>query len=134
VTRRYARELALQTLYSVEVGHNDPAAALDQTLETTSDSEERGFVRDLVLGTIENVERSDAAISPLLEGWTIERLPILDRIVLRMSVYEMQAHTDTPFAVVVNEAVELAKKYSTEDSGRFVNGVLAAAGRAEGIA
>jgi N utilization substance protein B len=129
VTRRYARELALQTLYSVEVGHNDPAAALDATLETATDSEDRGFIRDLVLGTLENVERSDAAISPLLHGWTLERLPILDRIVLRMSVYEMQAHPDTPFAVVVNEAVELAKKYSTEDSGRFVNGVLAAAGR-----
>ncbi len=129
MTRRYARELALQTLYSVEVGHNDPAAALDATLETATDSEDRGFIRDLVLGTLENVERSDAAISPLLHGWTLERLPILDRIVLRMSVYEMQAHPDTPFAVVVNEAVELAKKYSTEDSGRFVNGVLAAAGR-----
>jgi N utilization substance protein B len=125
VTRRYARELALQTLYSVEVGHNEPAAALDQTLESTTDSDERGFVRDLVLGTLDNVERSDAAIVPLLQGWTIERLPILDRIVLRMSVYELQAHPETPFAVVVNEAVELAKKYSTEDSGRFVNGVLA---------
>jgi N utilization substance protein B len=129
VTRRYARELALQTLYSVEVGHNDPVAALDATLETATDSDDRRFIRDLVLGTLENVERSDAAISPLLHGWTLERLPILDRIVLRMSVYEMQAHPDTPFAVVVNEAVELAKKYSTEDSGRFVNGVLAAAGR-----
>jgi N utilization substance protein B len=127
VTRRYARELALQTLYSVAVGHNDPAAVLDQTLESTTDSEERGFVRDLVFGTLEHEERSDAAISPLLQGWTIERLPILDRIVLRMSVYELQSHPETPVAVVINEAVELAKKYSTEDSGRFVNGVLASA-------
>ena len=125
MTRRYARELALQTLYSVEVGHNAPADALDQTLESTTDSDERTFIRDLVLGTLDDVERADATIVPLLQGWTIERLPLLDRIVLRMSVYELHAHPETPVAVVINEAVELAKKYSTEDSGRFVNGVLA---------
>lgn len=125
MTRRYARELALQTLYSVAVGHNAPAEALDQTLHASSDSEERGFVRDLVLGTLDDADRSDAAIAPLLQGWTIERLPLLDRLVLRMSVYELRAHPETPVAVVINEAVELAKKYSTEDSGRFVNGVLA---------
>jgi N utilization substance protein B len=125
VTRRYARELALQTLYSVEVGHNDPAAVLDATLDATAESDERGFVRDLVFGTLDRAERSDAEISPLLQGWTLERLPILDRIVLRMSFYELDAHPETPAAVVINEAVELAKKYSTDDSGRFVNGVLA---------
>ena len=127
MTRRHARELALQTLYNVEVGHNDPATALDQTVENDGDSEQRAFVRDLVFGTLDNTERSDAAIVPLLQGWTIERLPILDRIVLRMSFYELHAHPETPAAVVINEAVELAKKFSTDDSGRFVNGVLASA-------
>ncbi len=127
MTRRFARELALQTLYNVEVGHNTPADALDQTLHETTDASDRGFVRDLVFGTLDDVERADAAIAPLLQGWTIERLPLLDRIVLRMSVYELRAHPETPVAVVINEAVELAKKYSTEDSGRFVNGVLASA-------
>jgi N utilization substance protein B len=62
-----------------------------------------------------------------LEGWTLERLPTVDRLVLRMGVYEMRHRPETPRAVVINEAVELAKKFSTEESGRFVNGVLASA-------
>jgi N utilization substance protein B len=128
VTRRYARELALQTLYNVEIGHNGAAEALDQTLgEGDGAGEQRGFVKELVFGTLEFTEQSDAVIGPLLEGWTIDRLPTIDRIVLRMSVYELRHHSETPAAVVLNEAVELAKKYSTDDSGRFVNGVLASA-------
>jgi N utilization substance protein B len=127
LTRRYARELALQTLYSVEVGKHDPATALEETLASPNASEQRSFVRDLVFGTIEHVAESDALIAPLLEGWTLDRLPLLDRIVLRMSVYELTFHKETPRAVVINEAVELVKKFSTEASGRFVNGVLASA-------
>ncbi len=127
MTRRYARELALQTLYSVEVGKHDPATALEETLASPNASEQRSFVRDLVFGTIEHVAESDALIAPLLEGWTLDRLPLLDRIVLRMSVYELTFHKETPRAVVINEAVELVKKFSTEASGRFVNGVLASA-------
>lgn len=126
MTRRFAREVALQTLYSVEVGHQEPDAALEAALPGGS-SEDRTFVRDLVLGTLEHAAASDAVIAPLLQGWTLERLPTLDRIVLRMSVYELQHRRETPKAVVINEAVELAKKFSTEDSGRFVNGVLASA-------
>jgi N utilization substance protein B len=128
VTRRFAREVALQTLYIVEVGHAEPAAALEQALPQTGTAEDRTFVRDLVLGTLEHADASDALIAPLLHGWTLERLPTLDRLVLRMSVYELQHRPQTPRAVVINEAVELAKKFSTEDSGRFVNGVLANAG------
>ncbi len=128
MTRRYARELALQTLYNVEIGHNEVADALDQTLgEGGAAGDHRGFVKELVFGTLEFTEQSDAVIGPLLEGWTIDRLPTIDRIVLRMSVYELRHHSETPAAVVLNEAVELAKKYSTDDSGRFVNGVLASA-------
>ncbi len=128
MTRRYARELALQTLYNVEIGHNEVAEALDQTLgEGEAGADHRGFVKELVFGTLEFTEQSDAVIGPLLEGWTIDRLPTIDRIVLRMSVYELRHHSETPAAVVLNEAVELAKKYSTDDSGRFVNGVLASA-------
>lgn len=129
MTRRYARELALQTLYSVEVGKNTPAEALEQTLTGPSGAEHRIFVRELVYGTLEHASESDAVIAPLLRGWTLERLPTLDRLVLRMSVYELLHADDTPRAVVINEAVELAKKFSTEDSGRFINGVLAAAGK-----
>ena len=123
-SRRFARELALQALYGAEVGHRTPAEMLDENAGRVDDGEGRAFVRDLVLGTLEHAAESDAAIVPLLEGWTLERLPTIDRIVLRMSVFELQHRADTPPPVVLNEAVELAKKFSTEDSGRFVNGVL----------
>jgi N utilization substance protein B len=66
-------------------------------------------------------------IGPLLEGWTLDRLPTIDRIILRMSVFELNHRKEIDSAVVINEAVELAKKFSTEDSGRYVNGVLARA-------
>ncbi len=130
-TRRTGREHALQALYSIEVGHREPADALDEVTGTDADSPHRGFVRDLVLGTLERREECDAQIVPLLEGWTIERLPTIDRLLLEMGAFEL-THLSTPAAVVINEAVELAKKFSTEDSGRFVNGVLARLGRAHG--
>jgi len=124
VNRRLARELALQTLYSVEVGRHEPAQALADVAEGADLGDDRAFVRDLVLGTLESSEECDSVIVPLLQGWTIERLPTLDRLLLRMGVYELRHRRETPPAVVINEAVELAKKFSTEDSGRFVNGVL----------
>jgi N utilization substance protein B len=125
-SRRHARELALQALYGAEVGHREPAEMIDETVGSRAEPETRTFVRDLVLGTLENIDESDAIIGPLLEGWTLDRLPTIDRIVLRMSMFELR-HLPTPKPVVINEAVELAKKFSTEDSGRFVNGVLSKA-------
>lgn len=121
-----ARELALQALFSVEVGHREPAEVLDEYLATFSESAHRLFVKELVLGTIEHRGESDTRIAPLLEGWTLERLPTIDRLLLQMAAFELAHHPETPRAVVINEAVELAKRFSTEDSGRFVNGVLSA--------
>jgi len=125
ISRRHARELALQALYGAEIGKRPPDEMLTETLARTDASEARAFVRDLVLGSLENEAESDALIGPLLEGWTLDRLPTIDRIVLRMSVFELRHRRETEPAVVLNEAVELAKKFSTEDSGRYVNGVLA---------
>ncbi len=129
MTRSYAREIALQALFSIEIGHNDPAEVLTEMLSRRGAEEHRGFVKDLVLGTIEHQEKSDTLLGPLLQGWTIERLPTVDRLLLRMAVFEMRNRPETPRAVVFNEAVELAKKFSTEDSGRFINGVLASAAK-----
>lgn len=133
-SRRMARELALQALFSVEVGHRDAAEVLDEYLSTFSESAQRLFVKDLVLGTLEHAQESDARITPLLEGWTIERLPTIDRLLLRMAAFELQHRPQTPRPVIINEAVELAKRFSTEDSGRFVNGVLSALLRGNGHA
>jgi N utilization substance protein B len=123
------RELALQTLYGTEVGHRAPDEMLGETTARIDGADGRAFVKDLVTGTLEYADESDARIAPLLEGWTLERLPTIDRIVLRMGMFELHHRTDTPAPVVINEAVELAKKFSTEDSGRFVNGVLSRAAR-----
>ena len=133
-SRRMARELALQALFSVEIGHRDAAEVLDEYLSSFSESAQRLFVKDLVLGTLEHAQESDERISPLLEGWTIERLPTIDRLLLRMAAFELRHRPETPRPVIINEAVELAKRFSTEDSGRFVNGVLSALGPANGHA
>jgi N utilization substance protein B len=127
MTRRFARELALQALFSIEVGRHDPAAVLADVGSGRDGEEHRAFIKDLVLGTLEHREDSDASIVPLLQGWTIDRLPTIDRLLLRMALFEMRYRPETPHAVVMNEAIELAKKFSTEESGRFVNGVLSGA-------
>jgi N utilization substance protein B len=123
-SRRHGREVALQALYATEVGKRPADEMLTELLARDESSEGRAFVRDLVMGTLENEDESDALIAPLLEGWTIDRLPTIDRIILRMSAFELKHRKEIDPAVVINEAVELAKKFSTEDSGRYVNGVL----------
>lgn len=123
-SRRHGREVALQALYGAEIGKRPPDETIAELLARDESSEGRSFVRDLVFGTLENEEESDSLIAPLLEGWTLDRLPTIDRIILRMSAFELNHRKETDSAVVINEAVELAKKFSTEDSGRYVNGVL----------
>ncbi len=133
-TRRLGRELALQALFSVEVGHRDPAEVLDEYLVTSGDSAHRLFVKDLVLGTLEHAGESDEIVAPLLQQWSLERLPTIDRLLLRMAAFELRHRPETPEPVVINEAVELAKRFSTEDSGRFINGVLSSVMRGNGNA
>lgn len=128
-TRRTGREQALQALYAVDVGSRDAADALDEIVGARASADHRTFVRELVLGTLDGREEADALISEHLRGWTLERLPSLDRLILRMATYELRHRPQTPEAVIVNEAVELAKKFSTEESGKYVNGVLSAIGR-----
>jgi N utilization substance protein B len=123
-SRRQGREQALQALYSIQVGHRDPGDALTEVVGDRADTDHRTFVRDLVMGTLDYAGEADKAVQPLLEGWTLERLPTIDRLLLEMGTYELRCRPDTPSAVVINEAVELAKKFSTEESNRFVNGVL----------
>ncbi len=123
-SRRAGREQALQALYSISVGHREPSDALNEVVGERADAEHRAFVKDLVLGTLDYAPEADSTVKPLLEGWTLERLPTIDRLLLEMGTFELRCRPDTPHAVVINEAVELAKKFSTEESNRFVNGVL----------
>jgi transcription antitermination protein NusB len=125
-SRRAAREQALKVLYSVVIGDREPQDALREVVGESDDGEQRAFVKELTMGTLEYAEQADRIVSPLLEGWAIERLPTIDRLLLEMATFEIRCRPETPAAVAINEAVALAKRFSTEDSGRFVNGVLSA--------
>ncbi|MGB8909806.1 MAG: transcription antitermination factor NusB [Candidatus Cybelea sp.] len=128
-SRRAAREQALQVLYSVVIGDREPRDAVSEIVGE-GDLEQRTFVEELALGTLEYAPEADRIVSPLLEGWAIERLPTIDRLLLEMATFELHCRPQTPTAVAINEAVALAKRFSTEDSGRFVNGVLSAVANA----
>jgi len=131
-SRRQGREQALQALYSIAVGSREPGDAVGEVLkDPATDTEHRLFVRGLVFGTLDYSDEADRVVGPLLQGWTLERLPTIDRLLLRMATFELRCSPETPPAVAINEAVELAKRFSTEDSGRFVNGVLNAVANAK---
>jgi N utilization substance protein B len=117
--RREARERALSLLYEAETKDSTPAAVLDE-LPVPPDP----FAADLVGGVGARMGEIDALIGRHSIGWALDRMPAVDRAVLRMATYELLARDDVPTAVVLSEAVELAGGYSTEESGRFVNGVL----------
>jgi len=88
-----------------------------------------GLTKELADGVEHGRVDIDALIASHSKGWTLERMPAIDRTILRIATYELVSRTDTPVAVIIDEAVELAKRFSTDDSGRFVNGVLAAVAR-----
>lgn len=127
-TRRRMRELALRVLFEVDVGKQPLPAALARARAEVPERE-WPFVQALCEGTWTARAELDAALAAVTKAWAIDRLASTDRTVLRMAAYEL-LHLDTPARVVMNEAVELAKAYGTEDSGRFVNGVLGALHRA----
>jgi len=122
--RRQARERALSLLYEAEAKDVTPAEVLAQQVLVPE-----AFVTDVVAGVGERLAEIDGLLGALAVGWPVERMPAIDRNLLRLAVYELLAHPDTPAAVVLSEAVALASTYSTEDSSRFVNGVLAEAAR-----
>jgi len=111
----------LSLLYEAESKGMAPAALLAE-LPVPPDS----FVVSLVDGVSAHLERIDSLITANSIGWAIDRMPVVDRALLRLGAYELLERDDVPTAVVISEAVDLAKEYSTEESGRFVNGVLAA--------
>lgn len=124
-SRRAARELALNVLYQVDVAKLPAEEALSTAIENARlEAAAAEFAVDLVNGTLRNLQSLDATIERLLVGWETHRQPAVDRNILRMAIYEMLQLDHIPLSVSINEAVDLAKKFSTEESGRFVNGVL----------
>ena len=120
-TRREARERALSLAYECE----QRDSVIDDVLAELGVAPDP-YATQLVKGVAEHHDEIDALLRKYSEHWALERMPVIDRTVLRIATYELLDRPDVPTAVVIDEAVELAKRFSTDDSGRFVNGMLAA--------
>jgi N utilization substance protein B len=118
--RREARETALVLLYEAEARGVDPREVLDAQIVTPLD-----YTIALLKGVSEHLADTDALITQFARDWRLERMPSIDRCLMRIAVYELGYRSDVPTGVVLAEAVELAGRYSTADSSRFVNGILA---------
>lgn len=125
MSRRLAREVALRTLFQLDTGHISEDAAFDFALETTPLATDLvRFAQQLVQMAVNKQAESDSIISAKSVDWELNRLPRVDRSILRLAIGEMLSTSETPTGVVINEAVELAHRYSTEESSRFINGLL----------
>ncbi|HBS59882.1 MAG: transcription antitermination factor NusB [Bacillota bacterium] len=125
MSRRKAREMALQALFQMDMGGVDSQRAL--AVVFAENGVEDGYTRNLVEGTEKNMAAVDKKISEYTIDWKLERMPAVDRNILRLATYELLVpQKDTPAGVAINEAVELAKKYGTEESAKFINGILGA--------
>lgn len=122
--RHRARVQALQMLYQREVTGTSVSRILDDGSYSTEDGQPDEFCRELAEGVESKVDEIDALIGETSEHWTVTRMPLVDRNILRMATYELLYLTDVPASVAINEAVELAKVYGGDDSSKFVNGVL----------
>ena len=124
-TRRRAREIALQVLYQLDIVKGDPKEALTLYFDNFRPSEKaREFCQRLVEGVCREQEEIDRLIEEQAENWTLKRVAVVDRNILRMATFELQNCPDIPFKASLNEAIELAKKFGNDDSGAFINGVL----------
>jgi transcription antitermination protein NusB len=125
-TRREARELALQALYQLDVtGEGDDASGL-AVFWTHFDAPDdvRAFARELVQGVREHRDRIDALVGESTEHWRLPRLSRVDLNLLRLATFELLARPDIPASVTINEAIEIARRFGSDDSAAFVNGVL----------
>ena len=129
--RHLGRIVALQTLYEAEfrISCNDPdfelSDVLDRNIARYSETiEDKAFIVALVDGVYARAEELDAALQPLAPDWPIDKIARIDRVILRMGLYELKYEKDVPPKVVINEAVELAKAFGGENSSKFINGVL----------
>jgi N utilization substance protein B len=122
--RSKARKRALDVLFEAEQRRLDPLALLDER-QAAADPPVPGYAADLVRGVVANRERLDELISTYTQSWPLERMPAVDRAVLRLGAYELLFVDEVPDAVALSEAVLLARQLSTDESPQFVNGLLA---------
>lgn len=130
MNRHQSREKAVQVLFSIDMTQAAPEDVLTNLLEeeeneqAESQAQNTEFLTELVKGTVMHQADIDRNISKYLRGWTMGRLANVDRAILRLAGYEMMHRNDIPVKVTLNEAIELAKIYGTDDSPKFINGVL----------
>lgn len=123
--RTKGRECALQILYSLDVRKDKSQDVIEiYWQENEEEFSVKDFANSLIKGTLEHLPAIDQLISKYTDNWRIERMAVIDRNIIRLATYELLFTEDIPPKVSINEAVELAKKYGDEESGRFVNGVL----------
>ncbi|MCL6627516.1 transcription antitermination factor NusB [Alicyclobacillus shizuokensis] len=125
--RRELRRLALQALFELDMGEPEVESALAHVLEEVENASETdvAYLRRLVSGTRGRLADIDAILASHVQNWRLDRMAKVDLNILRLAVYELLEEQDVDAATIVDEAVELAKHFSTDESGRFVNGVLA---------
>ena len=124
-SRRKSREFAMQMLYQWEICGYTPAQ-VEATFfaNQRADPDVESFARDLFEGAVNDIDRLDRLVRQHADNWRLERMAAVDRNILRVALYELLHHLETPAAAVINEALEIARRFSTGDSVEFVNGVL----------
>ena len=123
--RRKARELALQMLFQHDMSGNTPDMIISTFEELQkSKANTREFATKIFMGTVDNLPKIDDMITAQADNWRLSRMAVVDRNIIRMSVYEFLHETDTPKLVIIDEAIEIAKKFGTQKSSQFINGIL----------
>jgi transcription antitermination protein NusB len=126
--RTKARKRAVDAVFAADLRKISPLTLLEDVADLAADRQNQeaifGYAREIVQGVVDNHEEIDDLLETYSQGWALDRMPNLDRAILRVAVWEILHNPDVPDAVAVNEAVELAKELSTDDSGSFVNGLL----------
>ena len=124
--RRKAREHALQILFQLDLRKEKPSATVLKRFwtEFQPDEEVKAFAEEIIKGTYKHLPEINGLIHQCAKNWSLDRMAVVDRNVLRMAIYEILYRMDIPTSVSINEAIEIAKKYGTEESGAFVNGIL----------
>jgi transcription antitermination protein NusB len=125
INRRTLRESVLKAVYAILLSNDDAAHVIaTQIKPEAKEKEDLQFAEKLFLATVQNGASYDTYIESRIQNWELSRIALVDKIVLRMAICELLTFDDIPTKVTINEAIELAKKYSTANSGKFVNGVL----------
>lgn len=126
IERREGRELVIKALYALEISRNEREQILSSLIEPKFEKNKKNydFVKNLFFKTLAHQKQIDEIIAKHIKNWKIERLAMLDKIILRMALCEFLFFEQIPTKVTINEAIEIAKNYSTEKSGNFINGIL----------